>query len=287
MSCALFAAIGLAQDAAVRLRADSRLVLVPVSVHDDRGRPLTGLHGESFRVFDDGVERRITHFDTEESPMALGIVLDASASMRRTAPMAPLAVAEVIGKAKEDDEFFLIEFKALARMLVPLTHDVAEIGRRIGRSEPEGKTALYDAVLLGLREILRSESPRRAIVVVTDGMDNQSLLSSAQIDRVIRESPVPIYTLAVVAGGLRAQELMAMEWLRRAAELTGGRKYESRAGELGEYARQIALDLRARYVLAFQAPGDGRYHRLRVEVTAPDGGKTRVTARPGYLAPVI
>jgi VWFA-related protein len=221
--------------------------------------------------------------------MALGIVFDASASMRRAAPQAPLATAEILGRAAKGDEFFLIEFKALARMLVPLTRDVNEISGAMGRSAPEGRTALYDAVLLGLREVLKSESPRRALLVVTDGMDNQSLLSSAQIDRVIRESPVPIYTLAVAAGGLRAADLMAIEWLRRASELTGGRKYESRAGDLNEYARQIALDLRSRYVLGFQAArGDGKYHRLRVEVTPPaDTAKARATARPGYLASAL
>src|SRR4051812_22680758 len=87
-ACALVAVFGWlsAQEPALRLRADSRLVLVPVGIYDERRRPVDGLLKQHFRVFDDGVERKITQFDTEESPLALGIVFDASASMRRTAP---------------------------------------------------------------------------------------------------------------------------------------------------------------------------------------------------------
>jgi Ca-activated chloride channel family protein len=273
----------------LQLRADARLVLVPATVMDDRQRPVDGLLRENFRLFDDGVEQAIAHFDADDAPFALGIVLDASASMRRTAPLAPRAMTELLEKAQKEDEFFLVEFSNQARLVTRLTHDAQEIVRSLARSNPEGRTALFDAILLALREIREAASPRRALLVVTDGLDNQSGLTSAQIERVIRESAVPIYTLAVVSRGLRTADLMAIEWLRRTAVQTGGRKYESRAGDLSEYVRQISRDLRSQYVLGFSSGrADGRDHDLRVEVTPPAGArKPRAISRPAYFAPAM
>jgi Ca-activated chloride channel family protein len=288
-ACALLLAVTSdgQQQAALQFRADSRLVLVPVSVQDERSRAIIGLHRESFRIFDDGAEQTVSHFDTEQSPVALGIVFDTSASMRRTAPAAPLALAEVLGMARKDDEFLLIEFQDTPRLIVPLTRDPAELARAIGKSPLVGRTALYDAILFGLREISKSASTRRALLVVTDGIDNQSLASTAQLDRALREAAVPIYTLAVVNSGLRTSDLMAIEWLRRTAELTGGRKYESRAADLQEFARRIADDVRSGYVLGFQpsSAADGRYHRLHVAVSAVPGiSRTRAAWRQSYVS---
>jgi Ca-activated chloride channel homolog len=287
--CFLLAPLCARQEPQLQLRVDARLVTVPVSVVNDRGRTLGGLHAGNFRIFDDGVEQPITHFDVEDSPIALGLVIDTSASMQRMAPVAARALTMVLERAAPADEYFLVEFGESARLVVPLTRDTAEISAGIGQSAPERRTALFDAILLSLKEIRRAESPRRALLVVTDGMDNGSALTTAQIDRIVRESDVPIYTLAVVKRDLRTPDLMAIEWLRLTAQQSGGRKYESRPSDLKEFAEQIGRDLRAHYVLGFRSGDDrrdGRYHQLRVEVIPPAGvSKARASWRQVYLAP--
>lgn len=267
---------------AVTMRADANLVLVPVTVTDAGNHPLTDLGKENFRLYDNKVEQTLTAFSRDDQPLTLGLVFDTSSSMKGTLPQARRAVAELLKLANSGDDFFLVEFDKAPRLTVPLTSDFASINTELLLSNAHGPTAVVDAVYFGLQEAHRSIKTRRAIIVFSDGADNSSRLTEQEIDRLVRESDVLIYT--VLIPGLDEDS----GFLGRIAEMTGGRGFTGRSNELPQIASKINWELRNRYVLGYtpaMVPRDGRYHRITVKVIFPRARfRVRVHWRAGYYA---
>ena len=275
------------------LRADTSLVLVPVTVCDPLNRPVTGLEKEHFRVLDDKVEQSITHFSMDDEPVAVGLVFDVSGSMGPKLLKSRQAAAAFFRTANPEDEFFLIEFNDAPKLSVPLTASVEEIQNRLTFSQSKGRTALLDAIVLALTEMKKSKKNRKALLIISDGGDNSSRYTENEVRNMVRENDVLIYAIGVFEGGggrMRTpEEAAGPGLLTELCEQTGGRHLPADASELPDIAAKIGVELRNRYVLGYvpqKQVRDGRYHVLQVKVVPPKGlPALRAFYRRGYYAP--
>jgi Ca-activated chloride channel homolog len=268
------------------LRVDRTEVLVPVAVNDAYNRPVAGLDKENFRVFDDKLEQVITSFSMEDEPVAVGLVFDTSGSMSGAEREEHLAATEFFKTANPEDEFALVEFDSSPRLVVPLTADPTKITYQLLFTHTRGSTALLDAVFLGLHEIKKSTKKRKALVVISDGGENNSRYTATEIKNVVKESDVLIYSIGVFAdpnytdaGGV----------LNSISEQTGGRMFKTQGARLSDIAQKISVDLRNRYLLGYvptNTERNGKYHLVEVKVVPPKGlPPVKAHWRTGYYAP--
>jgi Ca-activated chloride channel family protein len=273
------------------IRIDTSLVLIPVSVNDPLNRPVTGLEKENFRLFDDRVEQSITQFAMDDEPVAVGLVFDTSGSMGDKLKTSRMAARQFFNTSNpEEDEFFLVEFDNNPRLEVPLTKDTGTIEAQLTFSKSQGSTALLDAILLAVHEMRRSKMKKKALLIISDGGDNHSRYSQKEVENVVRESDVLIYSIGVFGGGSTPEEYGGPGLLSHVSESTGERMYQAIPADMPDIAKKIGVDLRNRYVLGY-APAnqvrDGRYHRVDVRIVPPRGlPKLQAHWRTGYFAPV-
>jgi hypothetical protein len=156
------------------LRANKDLVLVPVSVIDQRDHPVIGLEQKNFRIFDGRKEQRVESLSMVDEPLAVGLVFDTSRSIGPKLRSSRVAAKAFLDSANPEDEFLLVEFNDRPTLSVPLTNDPSLIQTRLAATESKGRTALLDAIYLGLSEIKKSKKSRKALLVISDGGDNHS-----------------------------------------------------------------------------------------------------------------
>jgi len=271
------------------LRVDTSLVLIPVTVNDPLNRPVTGLERENFRLYDNRAEQKITTFAMDDAPVAVGLVFDTSGSMGEKLRRSRMAAREFFKLANDQDEFFLVEFSDKPHLEVPLTRNTGEIENQLTFSRSKGSTALLDALMLAIHEMKRSKLDKKALLVISDGGDNHSRYTAAEVQEIVRESDVLIYSVGVFGGGSTPEEYGGPGLLTAISEQTGGRMYPANANELPDIAHAIGIDLRNRYILGFAPTNqerDGRYHRVDVRVVPPRGlPKLNAHWRTGYYAP--
>jgi len=151
------------------IRVDTTLVLIPVTVTDPLNRFVTGLEKENFRVFEDKTEQQIAQFSSEDAPLSVGVVFDCSGSMGTKLEKSRQAVAQFFKTANPEDEFFLVEFSDRAELAIKFTTSLEEIQNRLTFTQSRGKTALLDAVYLGLHEMKKAKNARKALLIISDG----------------------------------------------------------------------------------------------------------------------
>lgn len=277
------------------LRVESSLVLIPVTVTDPRSRIVTGLEKESFRVYEDRVEQRISQFSNEDAPISAGVVFDCSGSMGGKLARSRQAVAQFLRIANpEHDEFFLVQFGDDAKLAQPFTRRVDEIENRLIFAQSKGQTALLDAVYLALSQMKKARNPRKALLIISDGGDNNSRYTETEIKNLVKEVDVQIYAVGIYEpAGSRSrtpEESRGPQLLTEIAEQTGGRQYSvDSINELPDIAAKIGIELRDEYVLGY-APSnqgkDGKYRHVEVKMTPPRGlPPLRASWRLGYYAP--
>ncbi len=276
-------------------KADSTVVLVNVTITDARGHLVTGLQKENFRIFEEKAEQAVRYFSTEESPASVALVLDFSGSMTQKFPQLREAVTEFLKTANPEDEFCLVEFRDRAELSIGFTPSPKEIQNRVALAQPQGHTALLDAVYLALRQMKKARNPRKALLIVSDGGDNHSRFSAREVESLARESDAEIYTIGIWD---RAEpRLVEFESARGAnllAEISeqGGGHYFAidRPRDLPEIAARIGRELRQQYVLGYistNAGHDGKYRRVQVKVLrSPGQPKLWAYWRRGYYAPL-
>ena len=275
------------------LRVNTNLVLVPVSVTDASNRPLLGLDTSSFRIFDNNIEQKLASLAFEDAPVAIAVVFDMSGSMRPKMRKSRLALARLLETANPEDEFCLIEFSDAVNLAKSWTSDPREITGALADAVPRGRTALLDAIALGLREVKKSTKPRKAIVIVSDGGDNRSRLTERELRSMARESDALIYAMGIFEGmgvQLSLEELAGPGLLEDITEGSGGRLFPvSDVNRLPDIAARIGVELHNQYLLAYSPSAmqhDGRHHRVRVQVVPPAGiSALHVDWRAGYRAP--
>jgi Ca-activated chloride channel homolog len=300
-------ATGAATDAApvkdaTPFRADTTLVLVPVSVTDPSNRYVLGLGKDDLRLFEDGVEQKVTHFSNEDAPLSIGLLVDTSGSMGAKLETSRRAVAEFVKTLNASDEAFLVEFSDQAELSVPLTNDSKAIESAMTSATSGGLTALLDAVHLGLQEMKRSKNPRKALLVISDGGDNNSRYTSSQITDLVREADVQVYAMGVFeptlsfglpsgpSGKVGGAELDGPRLLAEIADQTGGRALAAtNLRELPGIAERIGIELRNQYVLAYSPTNpshDGKYRKIEVKLQQPKAlPALKARWREGYYAP--
>jgi len=276
------------------IRVDTTLVLIPVTVTDPLNRFVTGLDKENFRVFEDKVEQKVVQFSSEDAPISLGIIFDCSGSMGPKLEKSREAVAQFFKTANPDDEFFLVEFNDRAEMAVKFTTRLQEIQNRLTFTQSKGRTALLDAVYLGLHTMKKARNSRKALLIISDGGDNNSRYTETEIKDLVREADVQIYAIGIYEPiGTRSrtpEELSGPSLLTEIAEQTGGRCFPvENINELPDVAEKIGIELRNQYVLGYSPKNqqrDGKYRKVQVKLVQPRGlPPLRAFWRMGYYAP--
>lgn len=272
------------------IRIESALVEIPVHVTNSFGATVTGLSKADFQLWDDNTPQEITHFSMDDAPASVGLVYDTSGSMRDKIGQSAAAAGAFFHTANPEDEFFLIEFGDWPKLVTSFTPQGDQILTRILRMKPFGRTALLDAVHMAVKEMRKASKPRKAILVLSDGGDNESRHSLREVEKTLVESDVQLYAMGVYGHNagrkLPAEERNGPRLLADISESTGGRLYKvTSADELPSISARISKELRTQYVLGYRPPAlacDGKYHRITVKVSNPE---LHVYARRGYVAP--
>lgn len=276
------------------IRVDSTLVLINVTVTDPLNRFVTGLDKDYFRLWEDNGEQVITQFSSEDAPLSVGLVFDASGSMSNKLSKSRQAAAQFFKIANPEDEFFLVQFNDRAELMLPFTHNTEEIQNRLTFTQAKGRTALLDAVYLAINQMKKAKNPRKAILILSDGGDNSSRYTESEIRNLVREADVQIYAMGIFepvsSRGRTAEELSGPGMLNEIAEQTGGRHFAvENLNELPDVAAKIGVELRNQYVLGYTPSNqsrDGKYRRVKVKVNQPKGmPPLRAFWRLGYYAP--
>ena len=277
-----------------RFNADATLVLVPVTVTDASNRFVIGLQKQDFRLLEDGVEQTIAHFSGEDAPLSLGLVFDISGSMGDKLRSARQAAVQFLKTMNPEDEAFLVAFSDRATLESGFTAQVEEIRNKLMSLRPGGLTALLDAAELALHEMMNAKNPRKAILIISDGGDNNSRYTRSQIQSLVREADVQVYAMGVfepsIFSGMTKEEISGPRLLAEIAEQTGGRVFAaSDPNDLPGVATRIGVELRNQYVLAYSPKNehkDGAYRRVDIKVTGPaDLTPLKSRWRLGYYAP--
>jgi Ca-activated chloride channel family protein len=274
------------------LRKDVDLVLVPVTITDPMNRLVTGLEKENFQLTDNGQPQQIRHFSSEDAPISLGVIFDISGSMSDKIDKSREAVVEFFRTANPQDEFFLITFSEKPEVLVDFTSSVEDIQSKLVYAIPKGRTALLDAVYLGMSRMRKAHYERKALLIISDGGDNHSRYTEGEIKSMVREADVQIYGIGLFdnAGFKTPEEREGPELLADMTEVTGGRTFTiGNPNELADVATKIGIELRNQYVLGYRPTSpvrDGKWRKIKVKLNPPKGlPPLHVYAKTGYYAP--
>jgi Ca-activated chloride channel family protein len=166
-------------------------------VTDQRDRVVIGLDKDNFSVFDGQEQQIIRHLSNEDAPISLGIIFDTSSSMYGKLERASEAVVQFLRTANPDDEFFLIGFTDRPELLLDFTSSVEDIENSISKVSPDGRTALSDAVYLGLDTMRRARNERKVLLIVSDGGENHSRYTIKEVWSVVKEAGVQISAMGI------------------------------------------------------------------------------------------
>ena len=276
------------------LQVDVNMVVLNVTVTDPFDRIVTGLDETNFQVFDEKVEQKIEAFSTEDAPISVGLIFDTSGSMSDKIQKSKEAALQFFKTSNPQDEFMLISFSDRANLVAGFTSKYENIQDRLLFVKAGGKTALLDAIYLGLSEMKKSTTNRRALLVISDGGDNHSRYTENDVKRAVREANVQIYSVGIFeplsSRGRTTEEAGGPSLLADLAEVSGGRMFSVEdANELPDIAEKISIELRNQYVIGYRPSNlvrDGRWRRIRVKLNAPRGlPPLQVYSRTGYYAP--
>lgn len=269
------------------IRVDVNLVLIPVTVTDPMGKPVLGLPAKTFQIFEDGVEQPVARLTHQDTPLSVGLVFDASASMQGKLDKSRAAIVQLLKTTMPGDEYFLVQFNDSPKILTGFTSDENQIQDSLQSILPEGWTSLLDAVYLSLSQMKKAHNPRRALVVLSDGADNNSRFSEREIRRLLRESDVALYAIGMLGPMVTSDSIKLLGQL---AEETGGRMFPiDKISQLPEAMEKLSAALREQYTLAYAPTNtarDGRYRKVQVKLVQPPGfPRLHLSWRNGYYAP--
>ena len=270
------------------------MVIVNVTVTDPYDRIVTGLDQSNFEVFDDKVEQKIVAFSTEDAPISVGLIFDSSGSMSGKIQKSKEAALQFFKTSNPQDEFMLINFNERPNLISGFTSKFENLQDRLLFVKSGGKTALLDAIYLGMSETKKANTNRKALLVISDGGDNHSRYTENDIKRAVKEADVQIYAVGVfepLASRSRTpEEAAGPNLLAELAEVSGGRMFSVEdTNELPDIAEKISIELRNQYVIGYKPSNlvrDGRWRRIKVKLNPPRGlPPLQIYARTGYYAP--
>jgi Ca-activated chloride channel homolog len=271
----------------VPLRSDASMVVLNASVRDHKGQNVMDLGQDDFLVTEDGVQQKIAYFAREDVPVTVGIVVDDSSSMRAKKAEVVEAALDFARSSNSQDQMFVVSFSNRVSFGLPAdilyTSDVNELSSAFTHLNTIGKTALYDALVVAIEHLGRSPLQRKAILLISDGGDNVSKHTLAQVIRMADQSGAVIYTIGAFD---EMDDDKNPGVLKRLATLTGGEFFTpEKLSDLPEICRTIAQDIRSQYILAYAPPnhvGDFTFHKIQVSANGPRHSKLHVRTREGY-----
>jgi Ca-activated chloride channel homolog len=276
------------------LHMDVDLALVNVTVTDPYNRLVTGLDPDNFRVFEDNVEQEVVSFSSEDVPISIGVIFDYSGSMSNKINKAREAAIEFFKTANPQDEFFLVSFNERAELTSAFTNSIEDLQSRMMLAAPHGRTALLDAIYLGLSQMRGARNGKRALLILSDGGDNHSRYNESDIKRLVKEADTQLYAIGIFDPlGYRnrtPEELNGPSLLSEVTEMTGGRVFAvENLNELPDIATKIGMELRNQYVLGYRPSNkahDARWRKIKIKLRAPKGlPPLNVYSKTGYYAP--
>lgn len=270
------------------LYATTDLLVLNVGVQDSHGANVKGLAAHDFKIYEDGRLQPIKQFSSEERPVTVGIVVDASGSMRTKQAEVVAAALSFVNASNPEDEIFVVNFNDRAHLGLPadtsFIHNPRQIETALLGNKPEGRTALYDAVAIALNQIRKGKSEKKALLLISDGGDNNSAHTYREALQAVQESGVTMYTIGLFD---EADPDQNPGVLRRLSGISGGEAFlPMDPSEIDSLCRRIAADIRASYTLAYTPPQPDQHiaaRKIKIVATHPDGRKVIVHARASYV----
>ncbi|MDA2932807.1 VWA domain-containing protein [Acidobacteria bacterium AH-259-D05] len=273
------------KDLPPRFRIGVDTVAVRITVTDPLNRYVVGLEKEHFKIFENKVQQTITHFFNSKSAISVGLILDVSGSMKDKIVSAHSSVVRFLEGGDEGDQYFLITFNDRSTIVQDFTSASKNMQNQVSISIPKGRTALYDAVYLGLEKLRQSQQSKKALIIITDGEDNSSRYTFSEVKEFVKESDVQIYVI-----GERSELGYGRGIIAQIGQLTGGRAFFPHSfKQLDYFVDLIHAELRHQYVLGY-IPMDrdfrGEWRKIKVRLEPPEGlPKLIVRAKEGYYTP--
>src|SRR5215813_10114055 len=273
------------------IQVDVNMVLVPVTITDPMNRLVTGLDKDNFQVYEANQPQQIKTFSSEDAPLSLGVIFDMSGSMSNKIDKSKEAVIEFFKTANPQDEFFLVAFNDKPEVVADFTNSIEDIQGKLVYTMPKGRTALLDAIYMGMNKMKQATHSKKALLVISDGGDNRSRYTDSEIRSMVKEADVQIYSIGIFDNSPATQEERYGPYLlNEICEVTGGRLFRiDDPNELSDVATKIGIELRNQYVLGYLPTNparDGKWRKIKVKLIPPKGlPPLNVHAKTGYYAP--
>src|SRR5687768_1055110 len=269
------------------VRADVNMIVVHATVQDRRGAFVSGLSRDAFTITEDGVKQQITAFNSDDVPVAVGLVIDNSGSMGRRWADVITGALTFIRDSRPEDEIFVVHFSDSAQLGLPpdrpFSNKVNELRDALMKGVVGGHTALYDGIALALDHFEKASLMKKVLFIVSDGGDNKSRNRLDDIVKRADRAGVLIYTIGLFDEHAADKNPGV---LSRLARQTGGLVYlpQNLTG-LSNICSQIARDIRNQYTLGYSSSkaGDPAYHQIRVKAVDSRGRELRVRSRTGFF----
>ncbi|MBZ5704840.1 MAG: VWA domain-containing protein [Acidobacteriia bacterium] len=272
------------------IRKNVDLVLVPVTITDALNRLVLGLQKDNFQVLEGKKPQAIEHFSSEDAPVSVGILLDTSGSMANKMDRAREAVTKFCNDANPQDEFFMITFSDEPRLVEDFTPRTEELESKLMGAQVDGQTSLLDAIYMGITWMRDARYSRKALLIISDGGDNHSRYTEAEVKSSIKEADVVIYAVGIYDRYFPTEEeRLGPELLSDIAELTGGQAFTlDNPNDLPAVVSRVGVALRNQYVLAYHPENsqhDGKWHKIKIKLKLPTRlAFLHVHAKAGYYA---
>jgi len=272
-----------------RITLNTDIVNLTISVTDPYGRFITGLGKDHFEIYDDKVKQQIAHFTDEDAPVSLGIVYDVSGSMRERINRSIRALRRFIETSNNDDDFFLIAFNDRAKLIQDFTASGDSVLGDLMFANPHGSTALYDAAYIAVEKVQQGRHSKRALLIISDGQDNNSRYTYKELRNIVKEADVQIYAIGITDPANDSLAGFGRSVLEEITRMTGGRAFfpnDYNEPELVEICTRIALELRHQYSIGFyptDIASEAKWHKVQVKINPPRGlGRLSLLYREGY-----
>jgi VWFA-related protein len=282
-------ALAPAQEQDPVFRSDTRLVVLHATVVDKSGQLVTNLPQAAFQVYEDGVQQQIKTFKREDIPVSLGLIIDNSGSMRDKRQKVETAALTLVKASNPQDEVFVVNYndEAFLDTKKDFTSDVKELEEALTKIDSRGGTAMRDALRMSIDHVKeKGKKDKKALLVVTDGNDNASIVTLENLVKSAQQSEVIVYAIGILSEEDKREAKRAKRALDALAEATGGLAYYPKdMNDVEKIAQQVAHDIRNQYTIAYtplKQELDGTYRQIKVVVNGPN--RPQVRTRSGYYA---
>ncbi|MGA7794671.1 MAG: VWA domain-containing protein [Candidatus Acidiferrales bacterium] len=274
------------------IRTSADLVVLQATVRDHKGAPVSGLSQENFQVYEDKVPQQIESFSHEDIPVTVGLVIDNSGSMRSKRSDVIAAALAFVRSSNPEDQIFVVNFNEHVSLglpaNMPFTSDTVQLESALSKNVITGMTALYDAIAVSLDQLQKGKWDKKVLIVVSDGGDDASKRSLAQVMSMVNQSNVTIDTMGIFD---ETDEDRNPRVLKQLAGASGGEAFFPKTlQEILPICEQIARDIRSQYTITFiptNKKQDGTYRAIAVKVRdSSEGRRLSVITRAGYSTPL-